>query len=272
MLISRYFLLDYYLGDLTEKRFTTVDERKVFLLKAQVCIIFDHTDAQEYYKSFLSLLDSYSILPAEPKKATTPADIRAAKIAEFKLQKTLNAKISELESRLDDEDLRSWSLASIELAAINTRQNLNSIQRELDIIACRPPQPLLTTEPEAPNPDRLDRIPTSGLPKSGPLLSGEGKVMRPFILTSKREQFAQGVFKPDHSLPTMSVDEYLTEEIQRGGILGPEDDDSKKQRDRVTSGREEEEEEDRETEKKREWDEYVESHAKGSGNMGFNRG
>jgi hypothetical protein len=40
----------------------------------------------------------------------------------------------------------------------------------------------------------------------------------------------------------------------------------------VKSLREEEEEEDRETMKKREWDDYVESHAKGSGNMGFNRG
>ena len=126
---------------MTEKRFTTVDERKTFLLKAQVCIVHDYADVQEYYKSFLSRLDSYSILPAEPKKATTPADIRAAKIAEFKLQKTLNAKISELESRLDDEDLRAWSLASIELAVINTRQNLNSIQTELDVIATRPSQP-----------------------------------------------------------------------------------------------------------------------------------
>lgn len=267
----RYFLLDYYLGGLTEKRFTTIDERKTFLLKAQVCLLHNYADVQEHYKSFLSLLNSYSILPAEPKKATTPADIRAAKIAEFKLQKTLNAKITELESRLDDEDLRALSLASIELAVINTRQNLNSIQTELDVIATRPSQPL-PTEPEAPNPDRLDRIPTSGLPKSGPLLSGEGKVMRPFVLTSKREQFAQGVFRPDHSLPTMSVDEYLTEEIRRGGIVGPQENDSRNQGGKVKSGREEEEEEDRETEKKREWDEYVESHAKGSGNMGFNRG
>lgn len=96
--------------------------------------------------------------------------------------------------------------------------------------------------------------------------------MRPFVLTSKRDQFAREVFRPDHSLPTMSVDEYLTEEIRRGVIQVPQEDDSRRQVDRVKSGREEEEEEDRETEKKREWDDYVESHAKGSGNMGFNRG
>ena len=36
MLMSRYFLIDYYLGHLTEKRFTNVDERKLFLLQALV--------------------------------------------------------------------------------------------------------------------------------------------------------------------------------------------------------------------------------------------
>jgi immunoglobulin-binding protein 1 len=94
--------------------------------------------------------------------------------------------------------------------------------------------------------------------------------MRPFVLTSKRDDVARGVFRPDHALPTMSVDDYLTEEIQRGGIQMPQEDTG--QVTRMKTRREEEEEEDREMEKKREWDEYVESHAKGSGNMGFNRG
>ena len=33
---NRYFLIDYYLGDLTEKRFTNIEDRKTFLLEAQV--------------------------------------------------------------------------------------------------------------------------------------------------------------------------------------------------------------------------------------------
>ena len=96
--------------------------------------------------------------------------------------------------------------------------------------------------------------------------------MRPFVLTSTREQFAQGVFRPDHALPTMSVDEYLTEEIRRGGIQVPQDESAGTRDKRVKSGREEEEEEEKEMEKRREWDEFTETHAKGSGNMGFNRG
>jgi immunoglobulin-binding protein 1 len=218
------------------------------------------------------LLESYSILPVEPKKAATAAETRAAKISEYKLQKTLTTKIADLESRLDEEDLRQWALSSIELAVLHSRQNLKNIEMELEVLASRPsiaPQPQQT---ETRYSERLDRIPASGLPKSGPLLSGEGRVLRPFVLTSKRDQLAQGVFRPDHALPTMSIDNYLTEEIQRGGIQIPQEEDSKANADRQKSTREEEEEEDRETEKKREWDDYVESHAKGSGNMGFNRG
>ena len=197
--------------------------------------------------------------------------MRAAKIAEFKLQKSLTTKISELESRVDDEELRSWSLATIELAVIHSRQNLSSIQTELDLIASRPVQPPAPPS-ESHDADRLDRIPLSTLPYSGPLLSSQGKVMRPFVLTSRRDEIAQGVFRPDHSLPTMSVDEYLTEEIQRGGIQLPQERDMQIEKEEVKSVMEEEKEADKETEKKRQWDEFVESHAKGSGNLGYRRG
>ena len=209
------------------------------------------------------------MLPSEPKRGVAPADIRAAKIAEYKLQKTLTTTIAELESRFDDEDIRKWSLASIELAVIHTRQNLRSIETELELIAQRPSPATVAKEEITADSDRLDRIPGSNLSKTGPLLSREGKVLRPFVLTSKRKELQQGVFRPDHALPTMSVEDYLTEEIRRGGIEVPTEEEGSKGR--VKTGREEEEE-DQEMKKRREWDEFVETHAKGSGNMGFNRG
>jgi len=210
------------------------------------------------------------MLPSEPKRGVAPADIRAAKIAEYKLQKTLTTTIAELESRFDDEDIRKWSLASIELAVIHTRQNLRSIETELELIAQRPSPATVAKEEITADSDRLDRIPGSNLSKTGPLLSREGKVLRPVVLTSKRKELQQGVFRPDHALPTMSVEDYLTEEIRRGGIEVPTEEEGSKGR--VKTGREEEEEEDQEMKKRREWDEFVETHAKGSGNMGFNRG
>ena len=77
-----------------------------------------------------------------------------------------------------------------------------------------------------------------------------------------------GVFRPDHSLPTMTIDEYLEEEMRRGGIVDgggagdgrqaePDEDD-----DRWV---------DAETMKAREWDEFKEANPRGSGNK-LNRG
>ena len=43
--------------------------------------------------------------------------------------------------------------------------------------------------------------------------------LRPFVITSKREQLREGVFRPGWRLPTMSIDEYLEQERARGNII-----------------------------------------------------
>lgn len=118
--------------------------------------------------------------------------------------------------------------------------------------------------------ERLDGPTTmAGLGRrGGPLLSSSGKPLQPFTLTDKRTQLRQGVFKSGHSLPTMSIDEYLEEERRRGGIIDgggnaeatqPElDEDNMEQVDAATM-------------KAREWDEFVEANPKGAGNT-LNRG
>jgi immunoglobulin-binding protein 1 len=103
--------------------------------------------------------------------------------------------------------------------------------------------------------------------RGGPLLSTSGKPLQPFTLTDKRTQLRDGVFRPGHNLPTMSIDEYLEEERRRGGIIegggnnapAPEIDE-----DNMALA-------DAETMKAREWDEFKESNPKGSGNT-LNRG
>jgi immunoglobulin-binding protein 1 len=45
------------------------------------------------------------------------------------------------------------------------------------------------------------------------------KPLRPFIITSKREEIRQGVFRPGWRLPTMTIDEYLELERARGNII-----------------------------------------------------
>ena len=104
--------------------------------------------------------------------------------------------------------------------------------------------------------------------RGGPLLSPAGKPLQPFTLTDKRTQLRQGVFRPGHSLPTMSIDEYLDEERRRGGMIdgggnadAPQtelDEDNMREVDAATM-------------KAREWDEFVEANPKGAGNT-LNRG
>ncbi len=118
--------------------------------------------------------------------------------------------------------------------------------------------------------DRLDPSVSSLLNrgKAGPILSKDGKPLKPFTLLDNRQRLRDGVFRPDHSLPTMTIDEYLAEERRRGGMV----DGGGEQ-----SGRSAEIDEDNlvkadaETMKAREWDEFTEANPKGSGNT-INRG
>lgn len=91
--------------------------------------------------------------------------------------------------------------------------------------------------------------------------------MQPFTLLDRRTQLQQGVFKPSHNLPTMTIDEYLEEEKRQGNVVqGGEQ-----------SGIQPEVDEDdldiadEETMKARAWDEYKEANPRGSGNT-LNRG
>jgi hypothetical protein len=116
--------------------------------------------------------------------------------------------------------------------------------------------------------DRLDDPALLRKGWNGPLLNKEGKPLRPFTLLDKRSELQQGVFRPDHSLPTMTIDEYLEEERKRGGIIEgggeksgirpePDEDDL----DKV----------DAEIMKQRAWDDWKDENPKGSGNT-LNKG
>ncbi|KKY23753.1 putative tor signaling pathway regulator [Diplodia seriata] len=83
-----------------------------------------------------------------------------------------------------------------------------------------------------------------------------------------KAKLEQGVFRPDHSLPTMTIDEYLDEERKRGGIIegGGEQSGMQPEPDEDNL-----EKADAETLKARAWDDYKDDNAKGSGNT-MNRG
>ena len=116
--------------------------------------------------------------------------------------------------------------------------------------------------------ERLDGSQLLNRNKAGPILDKNGKPLKPFTILGNRQALRNGVFKPDHNLPTMTIDEYLEEEKRRGGMIegggeqsgiAPEPDE-----DNIEKA-------DIETLKAREWDEFTEANPKGSGNT-INRG
>lgn len=107
-----------------------------------------------------------------------------------------------------------------------------------------------------------------GWEASGPLLDPKGKVRRPFVITNQRAEMMRGVFRPGHSLPTMTVEEYLQQEMERGNFLSGGTEEPKKKE--IDDN--DEEALNAETIKARNWDDFKDDNPKGWGNRGGNVG
>lgn len=299
--------MDYYLADLIQR--DSVSNRLTVLRRAQKAYerflsLLDtysmlSTSDRKLYERYTENKDEFSLTSSNDAGAR-----RDTKISRFKQENELKLKIevylsfrphrplhdlfSQFLSKVplalqgDDAALREICLAEIQLSVHHSFHALDQTAQELKILALIPPTP--PADPREQEADyrsrnghrkedyseRLD--PSLSQPlnrgKAGPILSKEGKPLQPFTLLDSRQRLRDSVFRPDHSLPTMTIDEYLAEEKRRGGIVdgGGE-----------ASGRPAEPNEDDlaradvDTMKAREWDEFVETNPKGSGNT-LNRG
>lgn len=285
----QYLLVDYYLADaLFRQRSEGGPARKQTVL-----------EARSIWERFLRRLDDYEILSkADAKLFERYLDSRdsfevgggldangrrAMKISRFREEKDMKTKLTALRNNphlaaSDDGAARELHLSHIALRVHETFQNLEFASLELQMLLMAPP-PL----PEGSRPpiderergsrgdgysERLDQHRAHLTDKTAPILDKSGKPLRPFTILDKRTQLQEGVFRPDHSLPTMSIDEYLAEEKKRGGII---------EGGGAASGiREELDQDDHavmdaETMKARAWDDFQEENPKGAGNT-LNRG
>lgn len=260
---------------------------------------------RDAYEKFLHLLDSYSLLSDADVKffetynedpeafstiSTTDGEARrSAKIANFRQEKQLKQKLEYmrqspryLEDGGDEEAVREVHLANIAYCAHMAFQGLEGINRELELLALAP-VPLIPAHTTIQEDERHRKSTNEGDGQSsrldhplkrlqsafsGPLLSKSGKPLRPFTLTSDRQELQKGVFRPGHNLPTMSIDEYLEEERRRGGIIEGGGEASGRQ---ATPDEDNYEKADAATMKARDWDEFTEENPKGAGNT-LNRG
>ncbi|EME40960.1 hypothetical protein DOTSEDRAFT_178252 [Dothistroma septosporum NZE10] len=283
----QYLLLNYRVAELV-LRINGCEQREANLQRAQ-----------RSYEKYLKQLDNYDILSKDDGKlleqyhdspstfstasTTDPASRRDVKIKRFKEEKALKQKLeySRQNSKSvqnDDSVYRDLQLTNIEYCTHQTFASLESVAQELHILSLAPPAPPPGSQQQPQDvrdrtrqrdgySERLDTHHLSAGLKS-PLLDKNGKPLRPFTLTSKRTEFKDGVFRPDHSLPTMSIDEYLEEERKRGGMIDGGGPQSQVQK---VVDEDDYDLADQETMKAREWDEYVEANPKGSGNT-INRG
>ncbi|PVH96019.1 TAP42-domain-containing protein [Periconia macrospinosa] len=286
----------YHLAELVQKlRTTDIPSRKGNLLQAR-----------GYYERFMKLLDSYDMLSrsdaklweayTEDKEHFSTANTKDAaarrevKIARFREEKELKQKLEYIRANPklaenDDSTIRDLHLTNLTHQTHQTFASLESLAQELHIISLAPPpsstpsHAFSPNDPDARDPtresaastDRLDTTIPLSTRYTGPLLSKTGKPLRPFTLTGSsmsRSQMTRDVFRPDHSLPTMSIDQYLEEERKRGGIIEGGGEQSGI---REVVDEDDLDKADEETMKARAWDEFVEGNPKGSGNT-INRG
>ncbi|KAG9038492.1 hypothetical protein FRB95_001349 [Tulasnella sp. JGI-2019a] len=136
----------------------------------------------------------------------------------------------------EDEDVaREISLLLLRLIWTQALSQLDSMKQEMDLLRAGPQDEALTSaasdvrgERGAAAVDqtwRLDRVPVTGGPDGrGPLMDNQGRPLRPFTIlpsgtAAERARFQSEVFRPDHRLPTMTMDEYLEEERKRGKFI-----------------------------------------------------
>ncbi|PCH37895.1 hypothetical protein WOLCODRAFT_114406 [Wolfiporia cocos MD-104 SS10] len=197
------------------------------------------------------------------------------------------------EDDTDTEDiLRDATLLLLRLTYAQAHAQLQSLNQELQLLRSTPPShPSLPAEDlrhakarEQDDMWRLDQPQLQGGPDGkGPLLDPSGKPLRPFTIlpsSASRAELQAQVFRPDHRLPTMSIDEYLEIEYQRGNIIsggGPQSEATLTTKEQLTLDSEmdgtvygeEKAEEKRQQDEK--WAQYTDTHPRGAGNT-MNRG
>ncbi|KAF8938556.1 TAP42-like protein [Dissophora ornata] len=281
----RFLLTEYYLGEL-------------FLKRVSKDRLADLTKAKEHLDHFLLQCETHDILTAQDKKyleqltTNAPKDAatrRGEKIARFKREKEMRNQIEEfhkvlgttssgyegeLSSELEDQ-YRDFVLLHLQYAIFQTMEQLVGIQQEI---------PMLKQMQERKAAEGSNDSRTSSRSKddakdgrlddstvwnaTGPLMDPKGRPLRPFVITNKRTEMMKGVFRPGHSLPTMTIEEYLDQEIERGNFLsgGTEEPKKKEIDDNDENAL------DAETIKARNWDNFKDDNPKGWGNKGGNIG
>ncbi|KAJ3259064.1 hypothetical protein HK103_002951 [Boothiomyces macroporosus] len=258
----KYLLVQSYLGQtllkINQPRDQILNRAQMFLLK------------------FWDILDSYGIInPTDKQRFNNYKEdikpkgdaIRTEKIKQYKREKETKQKLEELNELLkqelkDETDYeRELILTTLDLHVQQAIKLLIEIKDEQELLKYAEKMKLSDNQDRVVMPERTVKL----ADLTGPMLDKQGKPLRPFVITTeqnKREELANGVFRPGHILPTMTIEEYLEREIERGNFLSG----GTKQPVKEDPDDNDEEAIDQETYKKREWDNFTDFNPRGWGN------
>ncbi|KAI8081628.1 TAP42-like protein [Halteromyces radiatus] len=272
----KFLLTSVYLGHAVLKNIT--DDRATVLKRSKA-----------HFEHFLSLCQDHQLMKQQDAEMYekqmhglqgSAAQQRQDKIARYKREKVLKETIQQLREQLDEEQQqktaldketeRDYVVALIDLEILRAIEQLHSIEQEVVMVAemekmrqhmasSDDDQRLASREQQQDGSSKLDALRRTG----GPLLSNEGKPLQPFIITNKRQQIKNQVFQPGYNLPTMTIDEYLQQEMDRGNIIKGGEEPKKEEIDDNDYDAL-----DAETMKQRDWDEFKEANPRGWGNRG----
>lgn len=219
-----FLTVDYYLAKVQSNLRVADTQKRLFQLEV----------SKAYHGLFQDRLEQYAILDEDTarliKAVPDPLLIREVKIARMKTVALLKGQAEEAKTLLDGEDSeREGQLIELRQLAIDSASELESIEMEISLLQSRHG----SDHPNIPSNKASKAIPTS-------------KITQPFMLVKDRQQLKGEVFRPGHNLPTMTIDEYLELERQRGGIQssaprpkGLQDEDADDDRDEVAEERRE---------------------------------
>jgi hypothetical protein len=180
---------------------------------------------------FAPRLTFQGALPTHPSGSSNPLAFILGLLPDEAGTSGEDAKATSTSVNEQEPDLHDAAVLVLRLLHALTGTTLANTAMELAILAQAPPEPVQgpLADPRSKRQEdedeqwRLDRTPGSYKPRE--LISGGGRVLRPFTILpstvslSDRERLRSEVFRSSHRLPTMTIDEYLAEESRMGNII-----------------------------------------------------
>ncbi|KAI8987812.1 TAP42-like protein [Mycotypha africana] len=281
----KFMLVPAYLGDLTLKKTTDPSKRAAVLM-----------EAKEYIQRFINQCQDYQLVSKQDlivkdqltntvKSSISASQQREQKIARYKREKAVKENIKELKEKLNyigakseeekDRDMedteRELAEALIDLEILKAFESWHSIEQELVMVKEMEEMREMMERKGHISGDTVERVQANSRQNWGrnkPLLNKQGRPLQPFVILSKREQLKNQVFGYSHNLPTMTIDDYLEQERERGNII---EGGGKEPEEKPPIDDNDYDAQDAETMKQREWDEFVEANPRGAGNR-MNKG